>query len=325
MRAIQAWGRLVRLSLAPSAIGDVAAGVVLGAYIRWPSGAWPFVLILGSLCVYHGGMALNDWADRKEDARVRPDRPIPSGAIRPGAALGLALVLLLVGPLLAATLPIGDNATLLYQPWFYLTVAASAAALYDVAGRGPWLGPGLLALCRFCNLSAGLTAGISSLGSWSPPALPLAIWSIPFLYAGYVFIVSRLGRLEDMEGEVKLGRLPSILLGTAAALLVAVPVPFAISNPYVVSDLAVSDPLHTLPSFLVAGAGAFGLARVALGTKEWTKPDVLRSMGMALRRLIVFTAAIACLAPAPTGLIIGGLILCGFPLSFALRRVFPPS
>jgi len=309
---MRAWGRLVRLSLAPSAIGDIACGVVLGAG-GWPRGSSPFLLILAALCVYHGGMALNDWADREEDRRVRPDRPIPSGAVPAGAALAVALALLVAGPLLAATLPSTSPTSLTERPWSFLALAAAAAALYDLRGRGPWLGPGLLALCRFCNLSAGLSAGIGLALTDAQPIGP-ALWAIPFLYAGYVFVVSRLGRLEDGEDDVALGRRPAMLLGMAATLLVTVPIATAIDRP-----------LAALPSFVVATAGAFGLARVALRKEAWTKPDVLRSMGMALRRLIVFTAAAACLAPAPAGLIVGGLILCGFPLSFALRRVFPPS
>ena len=88
-----ALGRLLRLSLAPTALADVAAGTVLGA-MTWPDGLGPFQLMLASACVYHGAMALNDWADRAADARTRPGRPIPSGAIAPYTALALAVTLL---------------------------------------------------------------------------------------------------------------------------------------------------------------------------------------------------------------------------------------
>lgn len=55
-----------------------------------------------SLCLYEAGMALNDWADRDEDAVDRPHRPIPSGRISPAAALGAAGVLTAAGLALAA-------------------------------------------------------------------------------------------------------------------------------------------------------------------------------------------------------------------------------
>ncbi|MFG2732989.1 UbiA family prenyltransferase [Streptomyces canus] len=43
-----------------------------------------------SLCLHEAGMALEDWADRDEDAVERPHRPLPSGRISPAAAPGAA-------------------------------------------------------------------------------------------------------------------------------------------------------------------------------------------------------------------------------------------
>ena len=74
--SFRTWGRLLRLSLAPTAIADVVCGGVLSGSAGH-AGLDIFRLVLASLCIYHGGMALNDWADREEDARVRPDRPLP--------------------------------------------------------------------------------------------------------------------------------------------------------------------------------------------------------------------------------------------------------
>lgn len=85
---------LVRISLLPTALADAIAGVLLahgGAFPGWS----PFLLQAGaSLGVYHGALALNDWADREHDARTRPTRPIPSGSVPAAAALigGLGLV-----------------------------------------------------------------------------------------------------------------------------------------------------------------------------------------------------------------------------------------
>lgn len=311
---MHAWGRLLRLSLAPSAMADIACGVVLGAG-AWPGGFGPFALILASLCVYHGGMALNDWADRAEDARLRPDRPIPSGTIKARTALLVALALLTVGPLIAWRAYPSSSTALV------LLAASVAAALYDVAGRGPWRGPLLLASCRLLNLQAGLVAGRAALAGGNEPESSTvfsALALLPFLYAAYVFVVSRLGRLEDAEDDLELDNTPSTLLGMAAALLAAVPVPGLV-------DRASERPLAGALSGGIALAGAYGLGRAALRRSPWTRGDVLRSMGLALRRLIVFTAAAAALAPAPAGPTVAVVILCGFPLSFALRRVFPPS
>ena len=50
-------------------------------------------------------------------------------------------------------------------------------------------------------------------------------------------------------------------------------------------------------------------------------------MGMALRRLMIFTAALALVlgGPASGGWLAAILALGGFPLAVGLRRVFPPS
>ena len=206
---MRAWGRLLRLSLAPTAAADIACGIVLGSAGVWPTGRAPWVLMLASLAVYHGAMALNDWADREQDTRERPDRPIPSGAVPAPAALGLAATLLCAGPWLAA-LAAGTVAALA------LGIVALCAAAYDLVGRGPLRGPLLLAACRGGNLAVGATAFGATGDS------RLAVLAVPcLLYAGYVFFVSRLGRLEDGE-ERALSGAPRWLKAMGLAL-VAIP------------------------------------------------------------------------------------------------------
>src|SRR5690606_18979266 len=75
---------LVRAPAALSVPGDTLAGAAAAG--RRPAAG----LALASVLMYWSGMALNDWADREEDAAERPGRPIPAGRISPGAALGLA-------------------------------------------------------------------------------------------------------------------------------------------------------------------------------------------------------------------------------------------
>ena len=295
-----AWGRLLRLSLFPTAAADVACGLVLG------NGGAPDAaglgLIAASLCVYHGGMAWNDWADREEDARVRPDRPIPSGAVSARAAFLAGLALLAAGPWIAwglgsVTVPI------------YIALALLAGA-YDVRLRGPWAGPAMLALCRAGNLYAGVAHG-AFVGA-SPPTP--AVWTGIALYGAYVFIVSRLGRLEDRQDSAG-ERTPSLYLGLSCLLLLAAPVAiFAGSR----------APL----GLLGIGIGVLGAAaplRVALGTRAWEPGSIVRAMGMALRRLLVFTAAASAATGGLAGIIVAAAILCGYPASFALRKPFPPS
>jgi hypothetical protein len=57
----------------------------------------------------------------------------------------------------------------------------------------------------------------------------------------------------------------------------------------------------------------------------WSSGDLTSATGLALRRLLVFTAAVALSAGGSASWIVAGAILCGYPVSFALRGVFPPS
>ena len=307
-----ALGRLLRVSLSVSAAADVLAGIVVGAG-TWPGGWEPWACVAASLGVYHGGLVLNDWADRGVDARTRPERPIPSGAVPAGLALGLALVLLASGPLLGAS--VAPSLALGYS------ALAAVAAYYDLAGRGPWIGPLCLALCRAGNLGLGLAAGRLLVDA---PALePLALGA-PALYGLYVFWVSRLGRMEDAEDDAPLGRRPARIVAVLAALLLALPIlPLPPADTGGAPDWLESArvPLASL----VCAVGAFGLLRLAFRQGDWSRGAVLRTMGIALRRLLVFTGALALVRGSTSGLVVGTGILCGLPLIRALRTWFPPS
>ncbi|WP_257137205.1 UbiA family prenyltransferase, partial [Streptomyces sp. b62] len=91
---LRAWAELLRVSALFSVPGDAVAGAA--AVGRRP-GRGTALAMGASLCLYEAGMALNDWADRDEDAVDRPHRPIPSGRISPAAALGAAGVLTAAG------------------------------------------------------------------------------------------------------------------------------------------------------------------------------------------------------------------------------------
>jgi 4-hydroxybenzoate polyprenyltransferase len=302
-------GRLLRLSLAPSAAADVAAGVLLAHGGSWPSGVAPFALMGASLFVLHGGLALNDWADRVQDARLRPTRPIPAGQVAPALALGLGLALLLLGPLIAhAVAP---------QSGMVLAVVAALALLYDLGPRGAIAGPLLLALCRAGNLSSGLSS------AWMSGADAAVAQGLPLVacYAGYVFAVARMGRWEDVLDESRIGRSPARACGLLAGLLLVLPllVPAGERPMYGV------DGLRFAPALAVAALGALALGRLAGRRAAWSRAEVLAAMGVALRRLLVFTSSVALATGTRDGAWVAAAILSGLPLSWALRRAFPPS
>ncbi|MEU2128032.1 SCO3242 family prenyltransferase [Streptomyces sp. NPDC018352] len=143
----RAWAELLRVSALFTVPGDALAGAAASG--RRPDRGT--VLAVGaSLCLYEAGMALNDWADREEDAVDRPHRPIPSGRIAPAAALAAA------GALTAAGLGLAGLAG---RP--ALAVATGLAATvwaYDLRLKHTPAGPAAMAAARGLDLLLGATA-----------------------------------------------------------------------------------------------------------------------------------------------------------------------
>ncbi|HIF40039.1 MAG TPA: hypothetical protein EYQ74_02925 [Planctomycetes bacterium] len=304
-----AYARLLRLSLAPSAAADVAVGVLLGHAGRWPGGITPWLLVGASLLIYHGAMALNDWADRDEDARTRPDRPIPSGAVSAGAARCLGWTLPALGVALAGSIS--------WQLGLGYLLLASCAMTYDLKGRGPWRGPLLLGLCRGGNLALGMALAWTSAPS-GPRAAPLLCLAAPALYAAFIVSVSLLGRLEDGQGG-DLDHRPGRYVRAAAAALCATPA----------LGILIAPPPTSLAWIACTGlAVASGLWLLnAIPQAGWTRALVGQAMGRALRSTLPFSAALALLhageSSAARWVVLA--VLAAVPLSHALRRVLPPS
>jgi 4-hydroxybenzoate polyprenyltransferase len=295
-------GRLLRLSLAPSAAADVLAGLVYASDGRWPQAARAWWLVPAALGVYHGALALNDWFDRAHDARTRPGRPLPAGLVSSRTALVLGFGLVALGIACAAL------AAPRCAAW-YAAIAAAALA-YDAFGRGPLVGPSLLAACRALNLGAGVCFVLGTSQAALAALLPCLV------YGSYVFCVSRLGRMEDAEDAAPLARRPSAWLALIGAMLLA----FLLVPP--AWQLERSVPLA------LALAAATGLWNLARTTPTWTRPLVERAMGACLRRLLVCAALVALLRArfdVPDAWLAAGLILAGYPLAHVLRRSFPPS
>jgi len=146
------------------------------------------------MCLYAGGVVLNDVFDRHVDAVERPERPIPSGRVPASHAATLGGVLLAAG-VVAAAQATRDA----------LIVGAAIAALvllYDArTKRHAIAGPINMGLCRGLNLLLGVTAVAGAV--WS--SWPIALFSVVYIAA--VTTVSR--------GEVHGGRAP---VATAALI-----------------------------------------------------------------------------------------------------------
>ncbi|MFJ3406311.1 SCO3242 family prenyltransferase [Promicromonospora sp. NPDC090134] len=148
---------LVRAPAALSVVGDTLAGLAAartggGAGAPTPLRARHLLLPVASACLYLGGMALNDYADRHVDAVERPERPIPSGRVSPRAALAIGGALT-AGGVAAAGLAGGRRALGVALP------LAACVWTYDLVAKDRPAGPFVMAACRGLDVLLGATPG----------------------------------------------------------------------------------------------------------------------------------------------------------------------
>lgn len=164
---MRAYLQLVRLPNVFTAMADILLGFLLTHERLDP---WPeFALLLAASCLlYSAGMVLNDYFDRAQDARERPQRPIPSGRVSANTALALGLALLTGGVALGwtATVMSGD-----VRPGLVATALAAAVLLYDGVFKQTPLAPVIMGSCRTLNILLGLSL---SVGAWSPAYFAVA-------------------------------------------------------------------------------------------------------------------------------------------------------
>ncbi|HEV7931700.1 MAG TPA: UbiA family prenyltransferase [Actinomadura sp.] len=149
MCVIAALAELVRAPAALSVPGDTFSGAAAAGV---PHSARIPALAVSSVFLYWAGMALNDYADRRLDAVERPERPIPSGRVRPGAALAVATGLTGAGLALAGAA--GGRPALRWAVPLAATVWA-----YDLWLKATPAGPSAMAACRMLDVMLGASTG----------------------------------------------------------------------------------------------------------------------------------------------------------------------
>ncbi|WP_327122187.1 UbiA family prenyltransferase [Streptomyces sp. NBC_01341] len=346
---LRAWAELLRVSALFSVPGDALAGAA--AVGRRP-GRGTALAVGASLCLYEAGMALNDWADREEDALDRPHRPIPSGRVAPGAALAAA------GALTAAGLALASRAG---RP--ALAVATGLAATvwaYDLHLKHTKLGPAAMASARALDLLLGATAtavpgtpqatlpsavaapgrGGETPKAAGPGGRPAATYprrgagnagsaralrsAVPsaLVLGAHTYAVTAVSRHEAQGGS---SAAPSAALAGVAALGAAVlrarPAPRGSGDvPGSPVKAGVAERL-LLPAFTGAylRTSAVPLLHAALNPSP---PLTQRAVGGGIRAMIPLQAALAVRAGAPVnGLAAMGLV----PLTRALARKVSPT
>ena len=193
------WRDLAELVRAPAAL-SVPGDAVAGAAAAGGPGPRTLALAAASVCLYWGGMAANDWADRELDARERPERPIPSGRVSPRQALTVAAGLTAAGLGLACAAG-GRRAAAVAFP------LAGAVWAYDLRAKNTAAGPLTMAACR------GLDVLLGAAGGRIAAAVPAAL-----TVAAHTYTVTALSRREVSGGN---RALPSATLAGTIAVAAA--------------------------------------------------------------------------------------------------------
>lgn len=292
---VRAWAELLRISALFTVPGDALAGA---AAVGLRPNRSTALAVGASLCLYEAGMALNDWADRDEDAVDRPHRPIPSGRISPRAALTAAGALTGAGLALAARA--GRPA---------LAVATGLAATvwaYDLRLKHTPAGPAAMGAARGLDLLLGATAT----GAAPAPRAARAALTAAALLSTHTYAVTAVSRHEVQGGSTTA---PLAALAAVAGI----------------GGAAVQErqgPRNAPARLLLTGlTGAYlrtaarPLAHAALNPSP---PLTQRAVGSGIRAMIPLQAVLAARAGAAgSALAVMGLV----PLARALSRKVSPT
>ena len=200
----------MRLPNVATAWADIVAGFLIAQTV-FSGGDWqafPFLLLTSS-CLYLSGMVFNDIADREEDARERPSRPIPSGAVQLKSAARCGSGLMLLGALSAVVAGLSGSGEFTPAPALWVGMLATAILLYDFSAKGHALaGPLMLGLCRFLNVQLAFSTSPDFLGHLIDPGFFGTLFApalVVGLYAAGVTAFS----LQEEHGK----RTQAIVLG----------------------------------------------------------------------------------------------------------------
>jgi 4-hydroxybenzoate polyprenyltransferase len=166
-----------------TSVADVLAGIAISGYIFGPEIDFlPIILLcLSTIGLYGGGIVFNDVFDFELDKIERPERAIPSGAVKLSEAIILGLFLLIFG-IVSAFLHSILSGTIA------LLIAICALVYNRYSKHHPFIGPLNMGACRGLNLLLGVSIIAHSLNnSYIIALVPLVyIFSITMISQGEV-------------------------------------------------------------------------------------------------------------------------------------------
>lgn len=193
------WLQLVRAPNLFTVPGDVLAGVAVAGGLSWAIAPKLGLLVVASMLLYSAGLLLNDWYDQGEDARERPHRPIPSGAVSANAVKQAAIACIIVALILSLLCGLRT---------FLVAIALTGTVVWYNRSAKQYkpLGIAVMSSCRFFNVLLG-AALVSSMPG------PQKIFAVCAAFAIALYIVAVAWVAVD-----ETSRLPSVFAVVAYAL-----------------------------------------------------------------------------------------------------------
>ncbi|GAB7017376.1 UbiA family prenyltransferase [Halostagnicola bangensis] len=221
-RTVTSYATLVRVPNLFTAPPDIILGAAIAAGAGYSISIDGVVgLALASILLYAAGTTLNDYFDADEDARERPERPIPSGDVSKRQALVFGVVLLGSGVLLALVAA-GFTSGLV------AAVLALTILLYDGVFKGTSVGFLLMGGSRGLNVLLGSTLAVSPTAL--PPWAVVIVGTITLYIAAVTFLAeSETGDTDSRSIPVAIGGMGAAVLGVLAVAVVRSPSPVEVA------------------------------------------------------------------------------------------------
>jgi hypothetical protein len=281
---------LGRVSNLPTVWTNSLAGVVLtGGSVADPRVVWIAVAL--SLC-YVAGMYLNDAFDSDFDAKHRPERPIPSGAVSMRTVLTAGFTMLVAGVAMLAILGFAPGGTG-WPPLAAGVALAGAIVLYDLHHKGNPASAVVMGLCRALVYVAAASVVAAS--------IPAPVW------LGAVLLLSYLVGLTHIARQEHLGRIASLW----PLIFLALPVAWGAHAALAGGFIAV---LWLMFTAWVLYALSF-LRRRRAG-------DVPRAVGYLLAGICLWDALVIAQAGQPA---VSAFALVLFAATLLLQRIVAPT
>lgn len=270
-----------------TAATDVLAGSAIAGHFLFFSDP-SFLLVISTMCLYGGGVVMNDVWDAGLDKVERPERPIPSGLISPLQASLFGSTLLVVGIYVAICVS-GESGLI-------AGAIAVGALVYDKWSKHHrFWGPLNMGLCRGLNLLLGMSVAM--------PSLKVFGWLMlfPLLYIAAITTISR--------GEVHGNNRNNLITGFFLYLIVVLSIS--------VFSYRQQKLWYTLPFLLLFGGLIFPPLIKAI--EEPVGKNIGKAVKAGVLALIVMNAAwTATFSFWGYGL----LVLALLPVSLLLARLF---